>query len=100
MVTLDVKKAGDGTICIPGLLEVPCERFEQVIELLREGNTNRSVAATNMNSASSRSHMYAARAGRRRSTRSISLDIVLELQTWRLVLIDGFDFMTWLGCWL
>jgi hypothetical protein len=56
---LDVLKAGDGSICVPGLSEVPCESLEQVLTILQEGNVNRSVASTNMNSASSRSHMYA-----------------------------------------
>ena len=58
--TLDIRRGPKGKIEIPGLTKQPVETIEDVMALLKKGNSNRATAATNMNERSSRSHMVLA----------------------------------------
>uniref|UniRef100_UPI00398ED23E kinesin-like protein KIF28 n=1 Tax=Pristiophorus japonicus TaxID=55135 RepID=UPI00398ED23E len=42
---------------VENLKSVPCESYEQIEQLMKEGNKKRSTASTNINATSSRSHM-------------------------------------------
>eukprot|EP00434_Breviolum_minutum_P000724 symbB.v1.2.000637.t1/scaffold7.1/size571927/5 len=53
---LDVKQNADGTNSVPGLTERPVTSVEQVLEYMKEAQSNRTVMATDMNDESSRSH--------------------------------------------
>ncbi|EKX50829.1 hypothetical protein GUITHDRAFT_66467 [Guillardia theta CCMP2712] len=54
---LDVKLGQDGGTCVPGVLTSEVESMEEVMQALQRGEQNRSVAGTDMNEHSSRSHM-------------------------------------------
>eukprot|EP00960_Hanusia_phi_P068778 766933-Hanusia_phi.AAC.1 len=54
---LDVKLGQDGGTCVPGVLTSEVASMEQVMHALQRGEQNRSVAGTDMNEHSSRSHM-------------------------------------------
>ncbi|CAJ1338896.1 unnamed protein product, partial [Effrenium voratum] len=53
---LDVKQNPDGTNTVPGLTERAVTSVEQVLEYMKEAQSNRTVMATDMNDESSRSH--------------------------------------------
>mmetsp|Transcript_25019 Transcript_25019/g.57491 ORF Transcript_25019/g.57491 Transcript_25019/m.57491 type:complete len:1369 (+) Transcript_25019:199-4305(+) len=55
--SLDVRRNQDGRIEVPGLTKEKVTSINEVMELLKRGNGNRSTAATDMNEHSSRSHM-------------------------------------------
>uniref|UniRef100_A0A6U1BUB9 Kinesin-like protein n=1 Tax=Rhizochromulina marina TaxID=1034831 RepID=A0A6U1BUB9_9STRA len=48
---------GDQGVHVPGLTVVPVTTMDEVLDLLRMADTNRSTAVTNMNEHSSRSHL-------------------------------------------
>merc|ERR550532_789958 len=54
---LNVRQEKTGAVIIEHLTEEECENAEQLSELLERGNKQRTVAATAMNSESSRSHL-------------------------------------------
>jgi hypothetical protein len=54
---LDVKPSPDGGTCIPGALLLPVGSVSEVEAAMARGGLNRSVAGTDMNAHSSRSHM-------------------------------------------
>ncbi|KAK4273469.1 hypothetical protein QN277_021861 [Acacia crassicarpa] len=53
---LEIKQAADGTQEVPGLVEASVYGIEDVWEMLKSGNSTRSVGSTNANELSSRSH--------------------------------------------
>lgn len=53
---LSVREATDGRVYVQGLSRVPVHSINQCMEILREGDNHRTVASTNLNAASSRSH--------------------------------------------
>ena len=55
--SLEIRRNKEGRIEVPNLTKEKVENIEDVIELLKKGNTNRATAATSLNSTSSRSHM-------------------------------------------
>jgi len=57
VVSIDLKRDLAGKIQAQGLTKVSVSSLQDVIEVMTRGNRNRSVAATNMNDQSSRSHM-------------------------------------------
>ncbi len=57
---LELKRSADNCINVPGLSSVPVISIEDVASVLERGNKNRAVASTNLNDASSRSHMVLA----------------------------------------
>lgn len=54
---LDVKNSPDGGTYVPGLCVTKVASMQDVCDVLRRGESNRSTGATNMNEHSSRSHM-------------------------------------------
>ena len=54
---LDVRRNQDGRIEVPGLTKEKVNSIDEVMDLLKKGNSNRATAATDMNEHSSRSHM-------------------------------------------
>eukprot|EP01050_Picozoa_sp_SAG11_P001674 SAG11_NODE_75_length_18024_cov_5.885356_21_plen_351_part_00 len=52
---LDIRRGPQGAF-VPGLTSVPVTNVEEVMSVLAAGNENRSISATKMNAASSRSH--------------------------------------------
>lgn len=54
--SLDIRQAGDGTVHVPGLKQVPVFGLEDVLQVFAKGSANRATAATNLNELSSRSH--------------------------------------------
>eukprot|EP00164_Ancoracysta_twista_P007668 GFYU01010925.1.p1 GENE.GFYU01010925.1~~GFYU01010925.1.p1 ORF type:complete len:253 (-),score=98.30 GFYU01010925.1:146-904(-) len=54
---LTVKKDPKGTVNINNIVEVPTKSFEEMEEALDKGGKRRHIAATKMNSESSRSHL-------------------------------------------
>jgi kinesin family protein C2/C3 len=56
-VALEIKRNKEGRIEVDGLTKEPVNSVKDVIKLLKKGNGNRSTAATEMNTHSSRSHM-------------------------------------------
>lgn len=52
---LDVRQTPDGNT-VPGLTEVSITSWEQVLDLMRQGQANRAVGSHDMNDRSSRSH--------------------------------------------
>lgn len=54
---LNVRQEKSGLVVVDNLSEETCESAEELTALLEHGNTQRTVAATEMNSASSRSHL-------------------------------------------
>jgi len=55
--SLDIRRNQDGRIEVPNLTREVVNNIGDVIALLKRGNKNRAVAATSLNSQSSRSHM-------------------------------------------
>lgn len=55
--TLDIRRSADGRIEVPGLSKEPVNSIQDVMDLLKKGNSNRATACTNLNEHSSRSHM-------------------------------------------
>lgn len=55
--TLDVRRSADGHIEVPGLTKEPVNCIQDVMDLLKRGNSSRATASTNLNEHSSRSHM-------------------------------------------
>lgn len=55
--SLDIRRNQDGRIEVPSLTKEVVHNIQDVIDLLKRGNKNRAVAATSLNSQSSRSHM-------------------------------------------
>eukprot|EP00934_Nitzschia_sp_Nitz4_P003947 Nitzschia sp. Nitz4//scaffold8_size234185//67504//75292//NITZ4_001248-RA/size234185-processed-gene-0.151-mRNA-1//-1//CDS//3329559779//3937//frame0 len=55
--SLDIRRNKEGRIEVPNLTKEPVNSLEDVIALLKKGNSNRATAATSMNEHSSRSHM-------------------------------------------
>lgn len=53
---LDIRQAGDGTVHVPGLKQVPVFGLDDVLRVFAKGSSNRATAATNLNELSSRSH--------------------------------------------
>lgn len=55
--TLDIRRNADGHIEVPGLTKEPVNCIQDVMDLLKRGNSSRATASTNLNEHSSRSHM-------------------------------------------
>lgn len=55
--TLDIRRSADGHIEVPGLTKEPVNSIQDVMDLLKRGNSSRATASTNLNEHSSRSHM-------------------------------------------
>lgn len=55
--SLEVRRSAEGRIEVPNLTRQNVESLGDVLDLLKKGNANRAVAATNLNEHSSRSHM-------------------------------------------
>eukprot|EP00980_Cylindrotheca_fusiformis_P004608 scaffold982_cov139-Cylindrotheca_fusiformis.AAC.21 len=55
--SLDIRRNQEGRIEVPNLTKEVVHNIEDVISLLKRGNKHRAVAATSLNSQSSRSHM-------------------------------------------
>jgi myosin heavy subunit len=55
--SLDIRRNKEGRIEVPGLAKESVGTIEEVMALLKRGNSNRATAATDMNEHSSRSHM-------------------------------------------
>lgn len=55
--SLDIRRNKDGRIEVPNLTKENVGTIEEVMELLKRGNSNRATASTDMNEHSSRSHM-------------------------------------------
>lgn len=55
--TLDIRRSPEGRIEVPGLTKEPVNSIQDVMDLLKKGNSNRATACTNLNEHSSRSHM-------------------------------------------
>jgi len=55
--TLDIRRSADGRVEVPDLSKKPVKSIEDVMSLLKLGNSVRSTASTNLNEHSSRSHM-------------------------------------------
>ncbi len=53
---LDIRESSRGKIVVPGLTQIQVETVEQVLEVLWCGAQTRSIATTDMNDYSSRSH--------------------------------------------
>lgn len=58
--TLDIRRSADGHIEVPGLTKEPVGSIDDVMNLLKRGNSNRATASTDLNEHSSRSHMVLA----------------------------------------
>ncbi|XP_067844541.1 kinesin-like protein KIF28 [Heptranchias perlo] len=54
---LKVRESPQRGFYVEHLKSVPCESYEQIEQLMKEGNKKRSTASTNINTSSSRSHM-------------------------------------------
>ncbi|CAE7213555.1 KIN14E, partial [Symbiodinium pilosum] len=54
---LNIRQEKNGTVYMEGLTEEQCSTAEELMALLERGNDQRTVAATAMNSESSRSHL-------------------------------------------
>ena len=57
VISVDLKRDLAGKIQAQGLTKVAVKNLQDVIEVMKRGNNNRSVACTNINDQSSRSHM-------------------------------------------
>ena len=55
--SLEVRREKNGRIEVPNLTKEKVTSIQEVMELLKRGNSNRATAATDMNEHSSRSHM-------------------------------------------
>ena len=53
---MSIRERADGQVYVEGLSRIPVTSLNQCLDLLRDGDANRAVAATNMNATSSRSH--------------------------------------------
>uniref|UniRef100_A0A7S2GTT1 Kinesin motor domain-containing protein n=1 Tax=Helicotheca tamesis TaxID=374047 RepID=A0A7S2GTT1_9STRA len=54
---VDIRRGSDGRVGVPNMTKQNVTCLQDVLDLLEKGNKNRSVAATNLNEHSSRSHM-------------------------------------------
>jgi kinesin family protein C2/C3 len=55
--TLDIRRSADGHIEVPGLTKEHVKSIQDVMDLLKRGNSSRATASTSLNEHSSRSHM-------------------------------------------
>ena len=55
--SLDIWRNQDGRVEVPNLTRESVNSIEEVMELLKRGNSNRATAATDLNEHRSRSHM-------------------------------------------
>ena len=55
--SLEIRRDKDGRVEVPNLTKEPVTNINEVMLLLKRGNSNRATAATDMNEHSSRSHM-------------------------------------------
>jgi kinesin family protein C2/C3 len=55
--SLEIRRNKEGRIEVPNLTKEKVDGIDDVIKLLKKGNTNRATAATSLNQTSSRSHM-------------------------------------------
>jgi myosin heavy subunit len=55
--SLEIRRNKEGRIEVPNLTKEKVDSIDDVIKLLKKGNTNRATAATSLNQTSSRSHM-------------------------------------------
>jgi hypothetical protein len=55
--SLEIRRSKEGRVEVPNLTKEKVTSIEEVMELLKKGNANRSTAATDLNEHSSRSHM-------------------------------------------
>lgn len=55
--SLDIRRSKEGRIEVPNLTKEKVSSIQEVMALLKRGNSNRATAATDMNEHSSRSHM-------------------------------------------
>jgi kinesin family protein C2/C3 len=55
--SLDIRRSKEGRIEVPSLTKEKVSSIQEVMALLKRGNSNRATAATDMNEHSSRSHM-------------------------------------------
>lgn len=55
--SLEIRRDADGRVEVPNLTKEDVSSIEEVMELLKRGNSNRATAATDLNEHSSRSHM-------------------------------------------
>ena len=53
---LDLREDANGTVVVPGLLEVEAESTRDILRLLKRGNQRRICEPTAVNKTSSRSH--------------------------------------------
>lgn len=54
---IDIHQKNDGSVYLPDVVKKEINSYEEVIEIMKMGNKNRSTNATNANEHSSRSHM-------------------------------------------
>jgi len=55
--TLEIRRSADGLIEVPNLTKESIASVDDMMKLLKRGNSNRATAATDLNEHSSRSHM-------------------------------------------
>jgi hypothetical protein len=55
--SLDVRQTPDGSVFVPGLIQVRVHSLEDVMAVFGRGSANRMTATTNLNERSSRSHL-------------------------------------------
>lgn len=60
MPRLDIRRNADGAVEVPELTKEPVNSINDVMILLKKGNSHRATATTNLNERSSRSHMVLA----------------------------------------
>jgi chromosome segregation ATPase len=60
MPKLDIRRNADGVVEVPDLTKEAVNSIQDVMALLKRGNSNRATAATDLNEHSSRSHMVLA----------------------------------------
>lgn len=55
--SLEIRRSPDGRVEVPNLTKENVTSIEEVMTLLKRGNSNRATASTNLNEHSSRSHL-------------------------------------------
>ena len=55
--SLDIRRSEDGRVEVPNLVKEGVTTIQEVMDLLKRGNSNRATAVTDLNAHSSRSHM-------------------------------------------
>ena len=55
--SLEIRRTPNGRVDVPDLIKEPVSTIEEVMALLKRGNSHRATAATDLNEHSSRSHM-------------------------------------------